>query len=80
MAGRLSFGDAALPFQEDVKILGVGVDQGLRCDSHVKTIGKKASQRISALRQEGETAVVQGTSTWSTQPSPGCPVPPHTGG
>ncbi|MPD04617.1 hypothetical protein E2C01_100314 [Portunus trituberculatus] len=53
MAGKLSlsFGAAALPLQEDVKILGMEMDQGLRFDSHVKTIAKKASHRISALRR-----------------------------
>ncbi|MPD06099.1 hypothetical protein E2C01_101886 [Portunus trituberculatus] len=51
MAGKLSFGAAALPLQEEVKIHGVEVDQGLRFDSHVKTIAKKASHRISALRR-----------------------------
>ncbi|MPC21508.1 hypothetical protein E2C01_014498 [Portunus trituberculatus] len=51
MAGKLSFGAAALPLQEDVKILGVEVDRGLGFDSHVKTIAKKASHRISALRR-----------------------------
>ncbi|MPC75245.1 hypothetical protein E2C01_069630 [Portunus trituberculatus] len=44
--GKLSFGSAALPLQEDVKILGVEVDRGLRFDGHVKTIAKKASHRI----------------------------------
>ena len=39
------------PLQEEVKILGVEVDQGLRFDSHVKAIDKKASQKISALRR-----------------------------
>ncbi|MPC25738.1 hypothetical protein E2C01_018860 [Portunus trituberculatus] len=51
MAGMLSFGTAVLPLQEDVKILGVEVDRGLRFDNHVKTIAKKASHRISALRR-----------------------------
>lgn len=51
MAGKLSFGAAALPLQDDVKILGVEVDRGLRFDSHVKSIAKKASHRISALRR-----------------------------
>ncbi|MPC57436.1 hypothetical protein E2C01_051416 [Portunus trituberculatus] len=48
---RLSFGGAALPLQEDIKIMGVDVDRGLRFDSHVKTIAKKVSHRISALRK-----------------------------
>ena len=51
MAGKLFFGGGVLPLQEEVKILGVEVDQGLRFDSHVKAIAKKASQRISALRR-----------------------------
>ncbi|MPC86016.1 hypothetical protein E2C01_080828 [Portunus trituberculatus] len=42
-------GAAALLLQEDVKILGAEVDRGLRFDSRVKTIAKKASHRISAL-------------------------------
>ena len=41
----------ALPLQEGAKLLGVEVDQGLRFDRYVKTIAKKASQRISALRR-----------------------------
>ena len=51
VANRLSFGGATLPLQEDVKILGVEVNQRLRFNSHVKTIAKKASQKISALRR-----------------------------
>ena len=47
-AGRLFLSGAALPLKEDVKILGVEVDQGLIAMS--KTLTRKYSQRLSALR------------------------------
>ncbi|MPC98743.1 hypothetical protein E2C01_094124 [Portunus trituberculatus] len=48
MAGKLSFGGAALPLQEDVKIPGVQVDRGLRFDSQRRGGDCSVQQGIGA--------------------------------
>ena len=47
MEGRVRFGDATLPLQDHVKILGVNVDREPRFDLHLQTVARQASLRVS---------------------------------
>ena len=49
--GQLRFGDVRLPLQDNIKILGVTIDQELRFDQHIKSVARQTSQRVSALRR-----------------------------
>ncbi|XP_050714148.1 uncharacterized protein LOC126997138 [Eriocheir sinensis] len=49
--GQLRFGDVQLPLQDNIKVLGITIDQELRYDQHIATVARQTSQRVSALRR-----------------------------
>ena len=61
--GRLHFGDAVLPLQDHVKILGVDMDCALRFDRHLRNVAHQASLRVTALRRVAKFLDERGLQT-----------------
>ena len=51
MEGQLKMGDATIPLQNHVSILGVDFDEGLRFDRHINRVCRVASLKVTALRR-----------------------------
>ena len=49
--GLLRFEGEQLTLQEHIKILGVTMDRELRYDTHITSVARQTSQRVSALRR-----------------------------
>ncbi|MPC51602.1 hypothetical protein E2C01_045451 [Portunus trituberculatus] len=51
MEGQLRFEGERLSLQEHIKILGVTISRELRYDTHITSVARQISQRVSALRR-----------------------------
>ena len=51
VGGHVRFGDAKLPLQDHIKILGMNMDKELHFDLHLQTITRQALLRGTALRK-----------------------------
>ena len=51
LEGQIKFGVDTLAIQDSVNILGVEVDSKLCFDSHLESVARKASLRVTLLRQ-----------------------------
>ncbi|MPC84609.1 hypothetical protein E2C01_079353 [Portunus trituberculatus] len=49
--GQLQFEGEQLSLQEHIKILVVTIDRELRYDTHITSVARQTSQRVSALRR-----------------------------